>query len=201
MSKILGVMLTVFLWNGMAFAAEESGSPVVKPYSWAVGYDEGLSGKIFLPKGFSANLSLGYTASGADSVYRQPTNSLLIKVGGGYLLKQFNRLCINGFVDFAEIMNEGQLAYTTMKGPNKVYYQWSSSGRIGLAPEFFLADHFSITYKFGLSLTYVGTTYTFNADESGLEKKDNSYTDFGVLGFQKNAPLQFLHNISFYVYF
>ncbi len=44
MSKLPWLMAVFFLWGAMACAAEESASPVVKPYSWAVGYDEGLSG-------------------------------------------------------------------------------------------------------------------------------------------------------------
>ncbi len=201
MSKRLYVVSVVLLFCGMVFAAEETGNASIKPLAWAVGYDEGLSAKLFLPKNISVNLSVGYTVTGADSVYKQPLNNMLIKIGGAYLLKEFGKLRINAFVDIAESMVEGQLAHKALTGDDMTYYQWNTSGRLGLAPEFFISDHFSFTYKFGAFVTFYGTTYKLNADESGIEKKDDGYTQGGVLGFQNNTPLLFLQNISLYYYF
>ncbi len=201
MSNMRMAVSMVLLGCGVLLAADQPGSAVVKPFAWGIGYDEGISAKLFLTQRISVNLGVGYSVMGADSVYKQPINSALFKVGGAFLLTEFEKLRINAFVDFAETMNEGQLAPTIRPGPNFVYYQWNSSGRIGLAPEVFVTDHFSVTYKIGAIVTYYGTTYKLNANESDIEEKDDGYVEGGILGFKKNAPLLFLQSISLYFYF
>lgn len=198
MARISGALFIMCLLCGINLAGDGSGTGSSKI---ALGYDEGLSTKYVFSKKWTANISVGYSVVGADSIYKQPLNDALVKIGGQYIIAEFSKLRVGGFIDFVETMKEGQLAYATMPGPEKVFYQWNSSGRIGLAPELFLSEHFSITYKFGAIINYYGTTYMLNADESGLETKDNSYLTGGVYGFQGNSPFMLLQNIALYVYF
>jgi len=189
----------IALWCGMALAANDSGS-VVRKNAWAVGYDEGLAGKYFLMNKLSANLSVGYMVTGGDAPYTQPMNVLQIKIGGQYLLKEYKQTRISGFLDIAELMKQGQLVYSFPR-PNKTYNQWITSFRIGLAPELFIFDHVSLTYKFGLVLTNFGTTYKLNADQSSTERVKDNHVQAGVYGYQSDSPFMLLHNISFFLYF
>jgi hypothetical protein len=198
MAKISICSWVLCLLCGAALAGDESGAPSSK---LAVGYDEGLSAKYAFSKKWSAAISLGYEVVGADSAYKQPLSTALAKIGGQYCIAEFSKLRVGGFIDFVETMKEGQVAYTKMVGPYKVYYQWNSGARIGLSPELFLSDHVSISYKFGATVNYFGPTYKLNADESDLETRDNSYIAGGVYGFQGNTPFMFLQNIAVYVYF
>jgi hypothetical protein len=198
MSRKISVFSIVLVVCGLALAADESS---IKPMTWGVGYDEGLSGKLFLPLNISVNLSVGYSVIGQSTAKEQPMNSLLLKVGGQYMLKQFGSLRMNVFLDFAEIMNEGQLARKTFEGENLAFYQWSSSIRAGCAPEYFISDHFSLCYKLGVVTTFVGNTFKLNAQESGLEKNNDDHIEGGVLGYNKSSPLDFLQNFSLYFYF
>jgi hypothetical protein len=200
MLKKAGVLGMVVLWCGMAFAANDSGS-VIHKNAWAVGYDEGLAGKYFIDNKISANLSLGYTVKGGDAPYVQPINTLQIKIGGQYLLREYKKVRVNAFLDMAGMMKQGQVAYQTKVGPNKTFNQWIASFRLGLAPELFIFDHVSLTYKFGLVLTSFGTTYKLNADESSTERVKDNHAQFGVYGYQSDSPFMLLHNISFFVYF
>jgi hypothetical protein len=198
MARFSGILLMMCLLCAITRAGAEPGTGLSK---YALGYDEGLSAKYIIAQKWSANVSVGYDVVGADSVYKQPLNTVLLKIGGQYIIAEFNRLRVGGFLDFVETMKEGQLTHTAVVGPDKIYYQWSSSGRIGLAPELFLSDHLSITYKFGAIINFFGTTYKLNADESGIETKDNGYVTGGVFGFQSNSPFMLIHNIALYVYF
>ncbi len=201
MFKRAGVLGLVLLWCGMAGAANDSGSAAVRQHGWAVGYDEGLAGKFYFTNQISAGLSIGYMVTGADAVYKQPMNLFLLKIGGQYLLKDYRKARVSAFLDFVGTMKEGQIAYTTRTGPNKVYYQWITSARLGLAPEIFVTDKISLTYKFGLQLTNFGNTYKLNADESATERNKDNYVQAGVYGFQSDSPFMLLHNIALLVYF
>ncbi|MGB7568481.1 MAG: hypothetical protein WBM07_11520 [Chitinivibrionales bacterium] len=197
MARSISILWAICLLCGTTIA----GDPDKSAAKWAVGYDEGLSGKYEITQKWSANISVGYNVVGADSAYKQPLNTALAKIGCQFIITEFNRLHIGAFVDLVETMKEEELAYMTMVGPDAVFYQWNTSGRIGLAPEFFLTDHFSLTYKFGVAVNYFGNTYKLNADESGIETKDNSYITGGVYGYQSNSPFMLLQNIALYVYF
>jgi hypothetical protein len=200
MSKKTGVLCMILLWCSMAAAANDSGS-AVHSHSWAVGYDEGLAGKFFVTNNISANLSVGYTVTGAHVTYEQPVNLLLIKAGGQCLIKEYRKVRINGFVDLVEMLKQGQIPYMTRTGPNKRFNQWITSGRLGLSPELFIADHVSLTYKFGFILTNFGATYKLNSNESATESNKDDRIQAGVYGFQSDSPFMLLHNISFFVYF
>lgn len=191
----------MLLCCSMAWTAENTESGAVHRLSWAVGYDEGLAGKLFVTEKISVNAALGYMVTGARSPIEQPTNTLSLKIGGDYLLKEFDKLRMNAFFEFAEQMKQGQVQYATRVGGNKRYNQWNEHFRLGLSPELFITDHFSLTYKFGLQMAIIGNTYKLNDDESGTESNDDSHIKFGVYGFESNEPFMLLHNFCLMFYF
>jgi hypothetical protein len=175
----------------------------ISPLTWAVGYEEGLTFKLYVTNQIAGQVSIGYSAIGADTLRKVPINSLSAKIGGAYLLKNFSALRVNAFLDGFVVMNQDQLVYqqSTQQNPyNKRYNRFDFGGRLGLAPEFFLTDHLSITYKFGLQYTYYGSRFKLNADESGLESCKTDHSELSVYGWG-TGPFQLLHNIGVLVYF
>jgi hypothetical protein len=201
MIKKTGVLGIMLLCCSMAWSADNAGSGSVHAMSWAVGYDEGLSAKLFFTDAISAHIGVGYMVTGAKTPVEQPLNELLLKIGGCYTIKEYRQLRMNVFIEFAEQMKQGQVAYRNPAVPNMRYNQWNSMWRVGLAPEVFITDNFSLTYKFGFQLTYFGDTYKLNAAESGPETNDDNYLKAGVYGSQSDSPFMLLHNFAFMFYF
>jgi hypothetical protein len=187
------------LCSAAFIAANSAESGTVKQFSWAIGYDEGLSAKLFVTDKIATQLSIGYNVLGADTLWKVPNNQALLKVGGAYLLKGFDRLRVNAFLDGVLIMNQDQLQYTNPVY-NKRYNRWDVAGRIGLAPELFLTDHFSVSYKFGLQYIYYGTRYKLNANQTDTESSKTDHSEIGVYG-AAGGPFQLLQNLGVMVYF
>lgn len=200
---IVGLLLLSPLAQTRAESSESYSS--VSRMTIGVGYNEGVSGKVFLIPELAAYLGVGYSVVGADTILRRPLHSLKTKLGVEYLLAApGSRLRINLFLEAMEEWEQFALAYDQV-GKNKnrndeVYNVWSTHVRLGLAPEIFITPFVSIGYRFGAQATYHGTHYQFNADGSDLESKESDHFSGGVFGHDTKAPI-LLHNMSFTLYF
>ncbi|MDD5673551.1 MAG: hypothetical protein PHC61_05285 [Chitinivibrionales bacterium] len=180
--------------------AAEGGGASGEKASWAVGYDEGLSFKMNITDKIAGQASIGYNVVGADTLRQVPVNQFLFKIGGAYLLKDFSKLRVNAFLDLVGIMNQDQLAYTTSDAYNKRYNRFDFAVRTGLAPEIFITDNISLTYKFGLQYIYYGSRYQLNTLETDTQSSKTGHSEFGVYG-AGSGPFQLLHNIGLMIYF
>jgi len=170
--------------------------------TWSVGYDEGLSGKVFVAPALSINAGVGYGLVGADTILRQSMNSLQIKAGCAYLLKDLDKVRANAFIDLFGRLNQHALVHTQLADRyDEVYTVWDLGVRLGLAPELFIAENLSFTYKFGVEYYYQTTGFKFNADESGLTSTKSEHSVFGTYGLGADAPLTMLNSISLCIYF
>ena len=187
------VVIVLLALIAVSLAAEESGggSKAFGVGSLAAGYDEGLVARYRLIPGilpdFIPNLSvylgLAYFVQGADTVGEQPLNCFAFKIGGEYTLDfmSLEKFKVHTFLEWREEMVQNQVSLPGAEfNHHERYNQWNSIIRIGARPEFFINKRFSFDYRFGLQFMYHGSDFEPNDDNSGLEKMDNGYAEFGV---------------------
>lgn len=166
--------------------AEEGGSPIPGVTSLAVGYDEGLVARAYLLNNISAYVGLSYYVKGADTAGYDPLNTFGFKLGGEYVLRNWESFRIAGFLEARGemIQKYTQDSVLVSQGDGTMkhlrYNQWNAIFRLGIRPELFINKHFSIDYKLGFQLVCHGPDYKVNAAKSGTERRKNGYAEFGV---------------------
>lgn len=208
MARTLSMLLAVCVLCGASLAGEAG----VNGSKWAAGYDEGLVVRYFLMEKIGLYGSLAYFVKGSDTVGFKPLHDFAWKLGGEYLVRSWEKLRVNAFLEWREEMVQGNTAGTVSIDQNGTqqhlrYNQWNTIFRVGVRPELFINDHLSFDYKFGLQFFNHGNEYKVNDDRSGLESRKNRYSEFGV--YEGRSPVfgpagsmgSILLNIGFNVYF
>ncbi len=199
-----GVLMKV-MWS-VVIAALLAGSVGVKALpsqgDIAISIDEGIVGRVQILDQVSGYVGFGYHLMGPDTVTNQPLSQLSWKLGGEYLLKQWDRLRFNAFGEWRQALKQGQLE-PAVDGTILRYNQWSSYFRVGVRPELFLLDNLSIDYKMAVQFVSHGPTFKLNAERSSTESNHNDYREFGFYSgsnpFWDGNPLLF--NIGITLYF
>jgi hypothetical protein len=189
----------VVICLGAAGVCAGDDKPNIKPLTLGVGYDEGLSGKLFVTDRIAAYLSLGYDVTGAQTGLDQPVNNFSSKLGASFVLFESSKFLLHTFVEGMDLMTQHQLVPSDPAKVKVRYNKWDAAARAGLCPEIFLTDCFSISYKFGFEYYYHGSDYQLNnADET--QKVGNGYSSAGIYGYN-TGKYMLLHNIGLTVYF
>ncbi len=167
-------------------------------------FDEGLGFRLWVTDDIPLYASVFWWCVGADSAKHQPINTFSFKLGGGYKIFQLGKLAVPMIFEF--MMNMDQYEIPPLQGDDnfKRCNLWSSAFRIGLEPEFFINDHFSIGYKFGVEWGNIGTEYRANSDNSDTESMENDYNYVGFFGFgaeNTGSKIRFLECILLSFYF
>ncbi len=205
MYKLVVPFLLVCFIVGTSFSeGTETGKSSPRANTWGVCFDEGLGARCWITDDIPIYASVFLWSVGADSVLHQPLNTFSLKLGGGYKFFQLGRLALPAVLEV--MVNMDQYEIPPLAGDNnyKRCNLWSVAFRIGAAPEFFITDHFSIGYKFGIEFGHIGTEYEANLDNSDTESSESDHNYFGFFGFGAENPgskMRFLESILLTIYF
>jgi hypothetical protein len=202
---IIGLFLAVCMTSGTLFTANSQTGPAQsKAGSIGVCYDEGLGARFWATDNIPLYGSIFYWVDGARKYNHQPLNTFAFKLGGGYSFLNWEKVKIPAVLEIRVKVDQGEtgpkIGFTSFNR----YNVWSLVTRVGIAPELFITDHFSIAYKLGLELGYIGSTFKLNKDASDLEKNHDDYGWFGTFGVgpgDVGSDLRFLEGFVFSIYF
>jgi hypothetical protein len=172
--------------------------------SLGVCYDEGAGARYWVTENIPLYGSIFYWVDGANKVNHQPLNTFAFKVGGGYSFLNRDRIKVPAFLEVRVKLNQGETDPKSGFTSFTRYNVWSLVGRVGIVPELFITDHFSIAYKLGLELGYRGSTYKLNQAKTDTEKNHDDYTSFGIFGIdpgENGSDLRFLEGLVLSIYF
>jgi hypothetical protein len=190
------LMVVLCLSAAGVFAGDDK--PNISPLTLGIGYDEGLSGKLFLTDRFALYLSLGYDVTGAPTGRDQPINNFSSKLGFSFALFESSKFLLHTFVEGMDLMTQHLLEPTDPAKVKVRYNKWDVAARAGLCPELFLTDRLSLSYKFGFEYVSHGTDYQLN-DAGETQKVNNNYSSAGIYGYT-TGKYMLLHNIGITVY-
>jgi hypothetical protein len=200
----------VLLLCAAAALGQQDSAKVSKKVSIGVGYDEGLALRVDIVDRVGASLSTGYNSKAADSVYHLATNVFWGKLGAVVLIKKVDSFRLNAFLEVGEVIEALETGQMVRNGSTQRYYTWNTFGRIGVCPEFRIANHISIAYKVGLEGIVHGTHYRLDPTTQQLVDKEDSYFESGVYGAGSRVPMYgsdnvqgglLAHNLSLYITF
>jgi hypothetical protein len=168
------IIITVLAVSLYAETSTVDSQKTIKAGTIGIAYDEGLSVKYFVADKFCPYLSVFYSVDGEGSaspvLAYDGLQHFSIKIGATYTLKTWEKLMLETFAEVVEQYNEE--GYPA-PGADNMFHSYSVSNtlvRVGICPELYLNQHFSISYKMGLEFGNYGTAY----------KKD--YLKFGIYG-------------------
>lgn len=205
MLKRQTLFLLLLLAIGSFAAGDSVSTEYVEKGVFGFGYDEGLSGRVFITDRVSTYLSIGYYMKSPDTTGRNILNEVSLKIGGEYRFLTFDRLAVGAFGEVKEKMIQGEVDAQREDNTFMRYNRWDTSVRLGIRPEFFITPHISLDYKFGIQFDAVGSDYELNEDGSGLKKMDNDYQKLGLYStdvISKMSPEEsyfFNMGLTFYV--
>ncbi len=181
-SRFAGVWLACML---VCACVVQSKAAEMTAGRWAIGYDEGIGGRYYVVDAFSVHGALDYRVTGADTVGRQPINTIALKLGGGYALLMNESVALSLFGEWRQELNQMETAQRVPQSGTNVdatmrYNQWNTIFRLGVRPEVFITDQFSIDYRAGVEFIMHGTEYELNATNDDTRSKENDFLEFGI---------------------
>jgi hypothetical protein len=169
----------------LTFCCVVSAQSPVKGGTLSLRYDEGLGLRVFANEMLSFHVSGFYWLETPERDSLQPLNTVGFKGGVAVNLYSTKKFRLPIFLEYLGEMHQGQIDVRNDGDKNyKRYNIWDHTGRLGLAPEVFFTEHFSLTYKFGVQLTYFGKEFIANREQSGLasDENDQDHVEVGVYG-------------------
>lgn len=162
-------------------------------------YDEGLGARAIFNEKYFAQATVGYNVAGASMPYYAEHHYASLLVGGGMTVIKTDRLSLNAFVSFKEELRQFDTdsTFASDNMTHQRYNVWNSIVRIGVAPEVYITDKFSIEYKIGLQTLWAGSHYKLNDARTDTESLKSDYVEFGTFGGFDNIA----QNISIIYYF
>ena len=167
--------------------------PINLKGKFGIGYDEGIALSYHFSDRTSIMLAGGYTVTGADTVNRQPLGRANAKLCLSSSFVRFGPVELTGFIDVQGGLVQEELGPINGSASYTRVNIWGGRARLGLSPELFFGEHFSLSYRFGGALFYNGTKYKLNSNKSSTEATKSDYLSGGVFG----DPL----NLGFHIYF